>query len=235
MSVERLISQLSKAWAPPPKLTVSEWADEFRYLSSESGAAAGKWHTLPFQRAVFDAFSDPAVHTIVVMSATQMVKTVFIENSLGYIIDRDPGPTLLIVPRDSDGEKFSKIRLAPMLRDTPRLRDKVADVKTARTTNTLGYKAFSGGHPRYQQRVHDGDRENGVQRGGALEYRWHRDAPGDRCPTLRSDQRPGRYVDHDAAGRHLPIKALMRGSSAEERRAHNPECAGSIPAPAPNS
>ena len=146
MSVQRLVTGLSRGWAPPPKLSVTGWADKYRFLSSESGADAGKWHTLPFQREIFDAFSNPAVHTVVVMSATQLVKTVLIENVLGYIIDRDPGPTLLIVPRDSDGDKFSKIRLAPMVRDTLCLREKVSDVKTARTTNTLDYKAFPGGH-----------------------------------------------------------------------------------------
>ena len=146
MNPQELVMEASRAWAPPPKTTISEWADGYRFLSSESGAAAGKWHTLPFQREIFDAFCDPGVHTVVVMSATQMVKTVFIENALGYIIDRDPSPTLLVVPRDSDADRFSKIRLAPMIRDTACLRGKVSDVKTARTTNTLNYKSFPGGH-----------------------------------------------------------------------------------------
>jgi phage terminase large subunit GpA-like protein len=146
MSVQRLVSEISRRWAPPEKMTVSAWADEYRFLSSESGAAAGKWHTLPFQREIFDSFSTPSVHSVVVMCATQLVKTVLIENVLGFIIDRDPGPTLLIVPRDLDGDRFSKIRLAPMVRDTQCLRDKVVEVKTARTTNTLDYKGFPGGH-----------------------------------------------------------------------------------------
>jgi len=93
MSVQRLVTELSRGWAPPPKLSVTGWADEYRFLSSESGADAGKWHTLPFQREIFDAFSNPAVHTVVVMSATQMVETVLIENALGYrvILDRLQG------------------------------------------------------------------------------------------------------------------------------------------------
>lgn len=144
MNPQELVVDASRAWAPPPKMTVSEWADGYRLLSSESGAAAGKWRTLPFQRDIFDAFCDPSVHAVVVMSATQMVKTVLIENALGYIIDRDPGPTLPIVPRDSDADRFSKIRLGPMIRDTACLRTKVFDVKPARITNTLNYKSFPG-------------------------------------------------------------------------------------------
>ena len=136
-----------RGFAPPPKMTVSQWADQWRVLSSESGAAAGQWHTLPFQREVFDAFSDPAVHTLVVMSATQMLKTETVLNCLGFIIDRDPGPTLLVVPRDADGDRFSKIRLAPMVRDTECLREKLVDVKgRGRTSNTLDHKSFPGGH-----------------------------------------------------------------------------------------
>ncbi len=147
MNTQELISDVFRNFAPPPKMTVSEWADQCRILSSESGAAAGQWHTLPFQREIFDSFSDPSVHTVVIMSATQMVKTEAILNALAYVIDRDPGPTLLILPRDSDVDRFSKIRLAPMIRDTACLRDKVVDVTgLGRTTNTLDHKGFPGGH-----------------------------------------------------------------------------------------
>ena len=146
MTADELLNSKMRAWAPPPRMTVSEWADRFRFLSPESGASAGRWHTLPFQREIFDAFSDPAVHSIVVMSATQLVKTELILNCIGYAIDRDPGPMLLIVFRDSDADTFSKIRLAPMIRDTACLRGKVLDAKLARTTSTLNYKSFPGGH-----------------------------------------------------------------------------------------
>ena len=61
MTAKEIVGDVFRGWAPPPKLSVSGWADQFRVLSSESGAAAGKWHTLPFQREVFDAFSDPAI------------------------------------------------------------------------------------------------------------------------------------------------------------------------------
>lgn len=80
------------------------------------------------------------------MSATQMLKTTHILVALGYIMDRDPGPTMLIAPRDSDVDRFSKIRLAPMLRDTPCLRGKVSESKSRDNQNTLNYKKFDGGH-----------------------------------------------------------------------------------------
>ena len=44
--------QLSSLWSPPPELTVDEWSDRYRKLSSESSAEAGQWRTdrVPFQR-----------------------------------------------------------------------------------------------------------------------------------------------------------------------------------------
>ena len=146
MTGKELIEDISHLWAPPPKLSVSGWADQNRILSAESGAAAGRWHTLPFQREVFDAFSDPATHTIVIMSATQLVKTEALLNFIGYVVAIDPGPALLILPRDSDVDRFSKIRLAPMVRDTPCLREKLVETKQRRTANTLDHKSFPGGH-----------------------------------------------------------------------------------------
>jgi hypothetical protein len=46
---------------PPPDLTVSQWADEKRRLSSESSAEPGIWRTdrAPYQRGIMDAITDP--------------------------------------------------------------------------------------------------------------------------------------------------------------------------------
>lgn len=93
-----------------------------------------------------DEFTNPLVHTIVLMVARQTLKTEVINNDLGFLIDQDPGPTLIVQFRDTDCKKFSKIRLAPMLRDTPCLKGKVADVKSRDSSNTFEYKAFPGGH-----------------------------------------------------------------------------------------
>jgi len=50
---------------PPPKLTVSQWADEYRRLSPESSAEPGRWLTAraEYQRGIMDAVSDPAIRT----------------------------------------------------------------------------------------------------------------------------------------------------------------------------
>ena len=130
-------------------MTLSEWADEYRYLSSKSSAEPGKWRTsrAPYQRAIMDAISDLNTPKVVVMSAAQIGKTDgFILNTIGYYMDYDPCPILVVQPNVQPmAESFSKDRLTPMLRDTPRLRQKVND-KNRNSGNTILHKEYPGGH-----------------------------------------------------------------------------------------
>lgn len=133
---------------PPPALTLSEWADKYRMLSAESSAEPGRWHTdkAPYQREIMDAIGDPHVRKVVIMSAAQIGKTdAFILNTIGYYMDYAPAPMLVMQPTLDMGQAFSKDRLAPMLRDTPELRDKV-DTKSRYSGNTILKKNFPGGH-----------------------------------------------------------------------------------------
>lgn len=133
---------------PPPKLTVSQWADRERRLSPEASAEPGRWDTrrAEYQRGIMDAISDPAVHTVVVMSSAQVGKTEALLNAVGFFIDQDPSPVLLLQPTIEMAETFSKDRLAPMVRDTPALRGRIKDPRSRDSGNTLLHKVFPGGH-----------------------------------------------------------------------------------------
>lgn len=93
-----------------------------------------------------DALSDPLVETIAMMSSAQIGKTEFLLNVIGYYIDYDPSPILLLQPTLQMSEAFSKDRLAPMLRDTPALKNSVKDPRARDSGNTLLHKTFPGGH-----------------------------------------------------------------------------------------
>lgn len=95
---------------------------------------------------MMDAVNDPAVREVVLMKSAQIGYTEILGNIVGYFIDQDPAPMLLVQPTLEMGEAWSKDRLAPMLRDTPALRDKVADPKARNTGNTMLHKSFMGGH-----------------------------------------------------------------------------------------
>lgn len=139
--------RIRKCWAPPPRVTVSKWADKNRILSSESSAEPGQWHTdrAPYQREIMDAVTQPDVEKLVVMSSSQVGKSEILNNIIGYYIDLDPCPMLLIEPTDMMAEDYSKRRIAPLIRDTKCLSTKVSDSKTRDVNNTILMKAFPGG------------------------------------------------------------------------------------------
>jgi phage terminase large subunit GpA-like protein len=143
----RLFRELATIVAPPPVLKVSEWADEYRKLSSESSAEPGQWRTdrAPYMREIMDAISDEETETIVMEASAQVGKTELILNIIGFHVHQDPAPVMLVQPTLDLSEAFSKDRLAPMLRDTPVLRDKIRN-RSRDGGNTLLYKAFPGGH-----------------------------------------------------------------------------------------
>ncbi|MCF8018311.1 MAG: phage terminase large subunit family protein [Vallitaleaceae bacterium] len=143
-----LFEKIFSSLKPPPDMTISQWADEFRRLSSESSAEPGRWKTTkaPYQREIMDAISDLKVQKVVVMSAAQIGKTDgFILNPIGYFMHYDPSPIMVLQPTIQMAETFSKDRLSPMLRDTPSLKERVND-KSRNSGNTILQKKFPGGH-----------------------------------------------------------------------------------------
>ena len=93
-----------------------------------------------------DAASDPAVREVWVMKSAQVGWTEILNNVIGFHVDQDPAPMLLVQPTLEMAEAWSKDRLAPMVRDTPALRDRIADPKARDSGNTLLHKKFTGGH-----------------------------------------------------------------------------------------
>jgi len=109
------------ALRPPPKLTGTEWARTRFYLSAEYSAEPGRYdpNRAAFQPGILDACTDPANEEIVLMTSAQVGKTLSESIVLGYFIDQDPSPTLMVLPTLEMAEMFSKERLAPMCRDIP--------------------------------------------------------------------------------------------------------------------
>ncbi len=145
--LNRVVTKTVSGFKPPEVMTVSQWADKKRRLSPETAAEPGPWRTerTPYLKEPMDAFTDPRVHKIVIVAASQVGKTELELNVIGYIIDQDPGTILLILPTLDDARKFSRQRLAPMIRDCKAIKNKVADVKSRDSNNTLLQKTFPGG------------------------------------------------------------------------------------------
>lgn len=144
--LNRAISRALKGMKPPENLTLSEWADKYRWLPP-SASEPGPWRTsrTPYLKEPMDAFSDPKVRSIVMVASSQVGKSEFELNAIGYIIHQDPGNILYIHPDIDDAKKFSRVRVGPMIRNCPVLRERVAKEKSRDAGNTALTKTFPGG------------------------------------------------------------------------------------------
>lgn len=142
VNADPLIPLWSEAFTPPPVLTVSEWADANRILPQSSAAVGAHWRTshVPYLRGIMDAVHEPSVRKIAVMKAAQVGGSEAIGNIIGFCIEHDPAPIVLVQPSDKVAEEYSKERLADMIRSTPALAAAVDE-----TESTLTLKMFPGG------------------------------------------------------------------------------------------
>lgn len=141
------VRSAARLFAPPPRLTVTEWAERHRMLSSKT-AASGPYRAskAPYQREPQDNFTDPEVVEIVLMWGAQVGKTDGVEgNILGYIIDHDPQGVIFMHPTRDDARDWSRQKLEPMIAESPALRAKVAPPRARDKSSTILRKEFPAG------------------------------------------------------------------------------------------
>jgi len=133
---------------PEQPLTVSQWADLHRKLSSKASAEPGPWRTsrTPYLQEPMDCLSTSSlVQRVVLQFAAQTGKTEAGSNWLGYVIDHAPGPMLCVQPTVEMAKRLSKQRLESMIAETPVLAEKIAPARSRDSGNTMFSKEFPGG------------------------------------------------------------------------------------------
>ena len=133
------------SFKPPKKLSLSQWADKNAYLSAESSAEGGRWRTLPYQKGIMDAITDPNVEQVTLMKSARVGYSKILNHLIAYHIHQDPCPIMVCQPTLDDCQSYSKEEIQPMLRDTPCLHGLVSDPKSKDGNNTLLQKNFPGG------------------------------------------------------------------------------------------
>lgn len=143
--LELVHRELAAMWEPPPRMTVSEWADTYRYMPAGTSPLPGQWKTQPYQIEMQDVFDDPNVHEIVVVKCTQIGWSDILNNIIGKHIHLDPKPIMMVQPSLDDAKGFGKKRITPMINSCPPLRDRVKRATSRQSGNTLLLKEFFGG------------------------------------------------------------------------------------------
>lgn len=142
-----------KAFKPRSKLTGSEWADIYRYVAPGTSPEPGEWRTsrVPYLREPIDVMTDRKTETVVMSCSSQIGKSEALLCVLGYYVDQEPAPQLMLQPTLEAAESFSKERIDPTFRYSPGLMDKLEEGKDGRGTSrksstTIRMKHYPGGY-----------------------------------------------------------------------------------------
>jgi phage terminase large subunit GpA-like protein len=133
---------------PLTTLTVSAWAETYRHLPSERADQSGRWRNevTPYLTGIMDTVGQPGVREIVFIASTQVGKTEFLNNVIGYFVHIEPSPILYLCETQDKATAWSKECLAPTIRDTPVLSALFGPVRARDSGNTIEEKSFPGGH-----------------------------------------------------------------------------------------
>ena len=139
----KLERELLSYWLPPEELLLSEWADNYAYLSPESSGVQGTWRTIPYQQGIMDEFISPASEMVTVMKSARVGYTKMVNWDTGYHIHHAPCSQLIVQPTEDDAQGYSRDELETMIRDIPVLTKLVADAKSRDSGNTIKRKIRS--------------------------------------------------------------------------------------------
>lgn len=137
-----------ETFTPDPEVTVSEWADAHRKLDAKASSEPGRWRTsrTPYLRDIMD---DLSVHSpvteVIFQKGAQVGGTEAGNNWVAYMIAEAPGPMLLVQPTVEIAKRYGSQRLNPMFASCEKLKGRIEDKTSRRSTNTQKIKDFPGG------------------------------------------------------------------------------------------
>ena len=146
-------STFARRMRPRSRLSGSDWADKYRYVAPGTSPEPGPWRTdrVPYLREPMDCATDRVTETTVMMCSSQIGKSEFLLNILGYYSDQEPAPQLMLQPTVEAAEAFSKERIDPTFRYSAGLKGKLEEGKEGRgssrkSSTTIRMKHYPGGY-----------------------------------------------------------------------------------------
>lgn len=143
-----IADQFYKGAEPDSYMSVSEWADAYRMLSSKSASEPGRWRTArtPYLKEIMDCLSPKSpIQKVVFMKGAQIGGTECGNNWIGYIIHKAPGPIMAVSPTVDMAKRNSRQRIDPLIEECTALKSVVSSPKARDKGNTILSKDFQGG------------------------------------------------------------------------------------------
>lgn len=147
-NAERLVAEaLAEVMTPPPPVDYLRWAEDNVVFSKRESNFPG-----PYNRDLFYYFDeilralspDDPCRIVTLKGSAQLGKTVIANVFCGGSMDMDPGDFLYVHPTENNAERWSKMKLAPMLKGTTALA-KLFPMRSRDGLDSLLYKERADG------------------------------------------------------------------------------------------
>lgn len=142
-----LFGSMARACRPRQLLSLSAWADAHRILSNKASSRPGRWVTdaMPHLHEIMDCLSESSpVRRVVLKFGAQLGKTEVGLNWIGYVVQHNPRPMLVVVPTLEVRKRWVLQRLNPLIDETPCLTEIFGQVSRD-SANSQDIKNFPGG------------------------------------------------------------------------------------------
>lgn len=150
MTDARLALAWRRAFAPPPAIAPSAFAESEIILPSSANAIPGPLRLASYQRELVDSIADDYADITALMLSSQVGKSLSVDAQLMHSIACAPGPMLHVSPTSARSEEFVRDRFDPLVGSSPTLRKLIGTGQNTRKgstggANSLASKSFPGG------------------------------------------------------------------------------------------
>lgn len=126
LNCPQYITECLEFLKPPDDLLVSEWAERYRVLDELSAKMTGLWKNsvTPYLVGIMNEFNSYETEEVIFVKPTQVGGTEAMQNMIGYAVNQDPAPMLIVYPSDKLATSTCEARIIPMIKNCPQLASK---------------------------------------------------------------------------------------------------------------
>lgn len=147
-ALEAMLRRVFAELAPPPPLSLIEWAEQYRILSKEeTNDYPGPFdlNNTPALRGILSALGDRNTRRVIAQKSAQIGYTAGVVCTvLGYHIHWKPCVQVVMFPREKSAKDFDAEKFSPMVRATPALYKRIK-LKSRSEGNSATRKHYPGG------------------------------------------------------------------------------------------
>ncbi len=231
MTPEAILARARRAWAPPLKLPLSEWAEREMVLPDGVSALPGKVRLWPFQREIADAMGDPAIERVTVVKPVRVGFTTLLTSVLGSYVANDPAPILCLLPTEADCRDYIVSDVEPIFRATPVLARALGEDVEEGERNTLLSRRFPGGSLKVVAAKAPRNLRRHTTRVLVIDEADGMETTAEGSPILLAERRtmsfPDRKIIMGSTPVHEETSHVLRAYAASDRRIYEvpcPEC-----------